>query len=137
MIATRPQPKRSCSWRATETYPSLLSFPESTSVPAARMPNTSAASASFAMHTSTNGTSFAIVSPACSRVQSFLRKLRSQETVMPFALAALQASRQAAGMSPPRAGVMPVKWNQPAPSRILSQSKSARFARAMEEPALS
>ena len=73
VIATRLQPKRSWSWRATETYPSLFSLPESTSVPAARMPNTSAASASLAMQTSTNGTSFAIVSPACSRVQSLPR----------------------------------------------------------------
>ena len=43
---------------------------------------------------------------------------------MPRALAALQAWRQASTRLGPRAGVMPVKWNHSAPSKILSQSKS-------------
>ena len=47
---------------------------------------------------------------------------------MPFALAAMQASLQMAIMLAPRAGVMPVKWNQSAPSKTLSQSKSEEEA---------
>ena len=44
---------------------------------------------------------------------------------MPRAFAALTASRQIAATLSPSAGVMPVKWNRSAPSKILSQSKSA------------
>ena len=56
---------------------------------------------------------------------------------MPASLAALQASRQIAATSSFRAGVMPVKWNQSAPSKIAFQSKSDLEASAMEEPARS
>ena len=53
--------------------------------------------------------------------------------VMPRALAALQASRQAPLSASDRAGVMPVKWNQAAPSKMASQSKSLRAAMEMAE----
>ena len=56
---------------------------------------------------------------------------------MPRAFAALTASRQIAATLSPSAGVMPVKWNQSAPSKILSQSKSAVVAVAIAEPARS
>ena len=46
----------------------------------------------------------------------------------PWALAALQAWRQISTTFSPRAGVMPVKWNQSTPSKILSQSKSEGWA---------
>ena len=57
--------------------------------------------------------------------------------MIPFAFAALHASKQIAATLSPSAGVIPVKWNQSAPSKILSQSKSAVVAVAMEEPARS
>ena len=47
---------------------------------------------------------------------------------MPRAFAALQASTHIATQFSPSAGVMPVKWNQSAPSKILSQSKSSGLA---------
>ena len=53
---------------------------------------------------------------------------------MPLSLAALQASKQIAATLSPSAGVIPVKWNQSAPSKILFQSKSAVVAVAIEEP---
>ena len=53
--------------------------------------------------------------------------------VMPFALAALQASRVSAAAESDRAGVMPVQWNQVAPSNTLSQSISPTCAVEMEE----
>ena len=37
-----------------------------------------------------------------------------------------------AGSSPPSAGVMPVKWNHFAPLKMRAQSKSPRFAKAIE-----
>ena len=42
-----------------------------------------------------------------------------------------------AGISPPSAGVIPVKWNQSAPSKIFFQSKSEAVAFAIAEPARS
>ena len=56
---------------------------------------------------------------------------------MPFALQAFTASRATAAVPSAREGVMPVVWNQVAPSRILSQSKSPGFTSAMEDPARS
>ena len=53
---------------------------------------------------------------------------RSQDIFTLWALAAMQAWRQASTILGPRAGVMPVKWNQAAPSKIRSQSNSSGFA---------
>ena len=48
-----------------------------------------------------------------------------------------QASMQASAMFWLRAGVMPVQWNQVAPSKIFSQSNSSGLAVAMAESARS
>ena len=60
-----------------------------------------------------------------------------KEILMPFAFAALQASLQISTTFAPRAGVIPVKWNQSTPSKIASQSKSEVDAFAIAEFALS
>jgi len=69
--------------------------------------------------------------------QSFLRKLRSQDTVSPMALAACTPSRQTAAVPSLMAGVMPVQWNQSAPARTDCQSTSPGFTSEIEEPARS
>ena len=74
-----------------------------------------------------------MVSPAWAWDQSFFRKFRSQLTVTPISLAVLHASRQISGRLPPRAGVIPVKWNQSAPWKMAFQSKSEGTASAMAE----
>jgi len=51
--------------------------------------------------------------------------------------AALHASRQIFATLSERAGVIPVKWNHSASSKILSQSKSSEEAVAIDEPARS
>ena len=55
--------------------------------------------------------------------------------MIPFAFAALQASKQISATLSPSAGVIPVKWNQSAPSKISSQLKSAVVAVAIADPA--
>ena len=133
VMATALNPNRSVSWPATALYPSWLSDPLVTSVLCALIPNTFSASSSLAMQISTYGIYCAIVRPAFSLVQRFLRKFRSQLTVSPAARAALHASITHSATFSPRAGVMPVKWNQVAPAKIFSQSKSSRLDVEIED----
>ena len=57
---------------------------------------------------------------ASSLVQSLPLQFKSQEILTPLAFAALQASMQISTTFSPSAGVIPVKWNQSAPSKMLS-----------------
>ena len=56
---------------------------------------------------------------------------------MPSSFAFLHASRQIAATVSFNAGVIPVKWNQSAPSKILAQSKSSGVASEIAECARS
>ena len=52
-------------------------------------------------------------------------------------MAALQAASVSSAAASETAGVIPVKWNQSAPSKISSKSKSEMLAVAIDELALS
>ena len=56
-----------------------------------------------------------------------------QETFTPISLATLMASRQASAAPWLSAGVMPVQWNQSAPSRTLRQSTMPGWISEMAE----
>ncbi len=66
-----------------------------------------------------------------------MRKFRSTDTFTPCFLAAISAFSVSCAALSDTAGVMPVKWNQSAPSKMASKSKSASVAVEMEECALS
>ena len=53
--------------------------------------------------------------------------------MIPFALAAFKAASVNSAAPSLNAGVIPVKWNQSAPSKIASKSKSDAVASAIEE----
>ena len=71
----------------------------------------SIASSSLPMHTSTYCMSGRMMEIAFSDVQSFLRKLRSTDTVTPWRLAASQAAFTISAALSLIAGVMPDQWN--------------------------
>ena len=70
---------------------------------------------------------------AFSEVQSFLRKLRSTETMTPWRFAAWQASLVSRAALSEIAGVIPDQWNHAAPSMMESKSKSSGSASAIAE----
>lgn len=117
-------------------YPSACVFPFSTSASGLN-PRHSWASSSFPMHTSTYFMSGFMMDWAFSEVQSFFRKLRSQETVTPYFFAAIQASRRHSADASEMAGVMPLQWNHCASFIMVSKSKSDGVASAMDDPARS
>ncbi len=120
-----------------DLYPASSSSPLVTSVLPGLNPSTSSASSSLPMQTSTYFISPVITFCAFSLDHSFLRKLRSTETVTPCFLAAFNACSVSLAALSLTAGVIPVKWNQSAPSKIASKSKSFSVAVVMEECALS
>ena len=73
VIATFSNPKRRVNSLATSLYPSRLTSPLVTSVSLALIQNTSAASSSFAIHTSTYSQILAMTSPAFSFDHNLLR----------------------------------------------------------------
>ena len=80
-------------------------------------------SSSFAMITSAYFVSSLMTSGAFfPYFQSFFLKFRSMETVAPAFLAAFMASRAQSAQLWLTAGVMPVTWNQEAPSMIALKS---------------
>ena len=102
--------------------------------------STSAQSSSLAISRSTCGSSCRMVFSANSRGgtsgshrQSFLRKLRSQETVKPADLAVWAACSATWAAVSLMAGVMPVIWNHPASSKMASQSYDSAGVRPTEE----
>ncbi len=66
-----------------------------------------------------------------------MRKFRSTETFTPCFFAAFRASSVSTAAASDTAGVIPVKWNQSAPAKTASKSKSSAVAVEMEECALS
>ena len=131
-LTTYLKPNASAIRLNTSSYPSKLSSPFVTSVSFALKPSTLSASSSLPMHTSTYFIRFVITFLAFSLDQSFLRKLRSTDTVTFAFLAAINAASVSSIAASDIAGVIPVKWNQSASLKISSKLKSETFAVEIE-----
>ena len=66
-------------------------------------------------------------------IPTIVRMIEKDENGYEYEMLAFNASRQMSATLSPRAGVIPVKWNQSAPLKISSQLKSSDLASAIAE----